>query len=87
MWIAVRKETTLFTDRCESLSALVCGVFLANARRSLNDEGIAAAVRNHDTAALFDWLVGSLTSAAGPGCVKTQGLMQCSEPGSSANHA
>jgi hypothetical protein len=35
--------------------------FLDNARRSLKAEGIAAAVRNHDTAALFDWLVAALS--------------------------
>jgi hypothetical protein len=35
--------------------------FLNNARRSLKAEGIPAAVRNHDTAASFDWLIAALS--------------------------
>jgi hypothetical protein len=49
-------------DHATRLILRVCQIagsasFLDNARRSLKAEGIAAAVRNHDTAALFDWLV------------------------------
>ena len=53
-------------DHATELILRVCELagsasFVDNARRSLKDEGIAAAVRNHDTAALFDWLVASLS--------------------------
>jgi hypothetical protein len=53
-------------DHATRLILRVCEVagpasFLDNARRSLKAEGIAAAVRNHDTAALFDWLVEALS--------------------------
>jgi hypothetical protein len=53
-------------DHATRLVLRVCEIagsasFLDNARRSLKAEGIAAAVRNHDTAALFDWLVEALS--------------------------
>src|SRR5689334_7606283 len=34
---------------------------IANARRSLRAQGVARAVRRHDTAVLFDWLMSTLS--------------------------
>jgi hypothetical protein len=62
-----RAEKQSPLDHATGLVLRVCQLagsasFVDDARESLAAEGIQAAVRNRDTAVLFDWLVATLAS-------------------------
>jgi len=55
---ALKHATRLIRQVCRGSGFLNV---IGNARRSLREQGVAAAVRGHDTAVLFDWLIAALS--------------------------